>query len=436
MSPATKSMLVVAAGLGLALALGSLATLALVGAELLRPLSAGGVHGWSVRQVSVPFATAFASFLLAMIVGGGVQDRIGPRWPSTTGGVLMGLGMILASMSDRTLAGPGPLPLFMIVGLGLMLGGGAGLTFASVVPPLVKWSAPRHRGLVVGLAVGAFALGPAWLNETAGTFVRQRGVSSVLLAQGIALLAVVVLLSQLLDNPLVGFVPPGSYSDSDGLTEGPVPWTGMPPRRMLVTATFRSLLASGVLLSAASAFLAVVLVLGRPSHLQLGAGLILAVALGGCFGGVGAGFLHDRIGAVGQWPVAAFLATVLAAGAALISMGYSGAAATLVSAGWTGSVVIPWVSTIKCFGTRSAGANFGLVWIGWSLGLLVGSFAAVVLVDARSLPTTAPGANVSAAVALVAVLGTAVLLSARVRPDATRSPADAGRGSPHRRVEG
>ena len=215
MSPATRGVVVVVAGFGITVALGSLYVWVLIAAELLRPLSAGGVHGWTVPQVSLPFAVAAGSFVLAMLVGGFVQDRIGPRWTSTAGGVLIGLGMIVASMAESRLGASSSLPAFMVLGLGLMVGGGAGLTFASVVPPAVKWSVPRRRGLVVGLVLAGIALGPLWLNDAVQAFVRERGFSSVLLMQGIALLALIVALSQVLEDPLPGYVPPGSYAEDE-----------------------------------------------------------------------------------------------------------------------------------------------------------------------------------------------------------------------------
>ncbi len=195
MSPATKGVVVILAGLGLTVALGSLSVWILYGAELLRPLSAGGAFGWTVRQVSVPFAVASGSFVVAMICGGVLQDRLGPRWPSTVGGVLIGLGMILASMfgNEHGVAGSVSLPL--VLGLGLMVGFGAGLTLSSTVPPAVKWSVPSHHGLVVGLVVSGLALGPLWLNETIRVTIRVHGVSWMLLVHGIVLLATIVLLS-------------------------------------------------------------------------------------------------------------------------------------------------------------------------------------------------------------------------------------------------
>ena len=79
MSPATRGAVVVLAGFGITVALGSLCVWVLIAAELLRPLSAGGMHGWTVSQVSLPFAVAAGSLVLAMTRG---RLRAGPHRPS------------------------------------------------------------------------------------------------------------------------------------------------------------------------------------------------------------------------------------------------------------------------------------------------------------------------------------------------------------------
>ena len=426
MNPATKGVVVVLAGLALTFTLGSLFVLIPVAAELLRPLSAGGSFGWSVSQVSVPFAVAAGSFVVAMIGGGAMQDRLGPRWPSTVGGVAVGLGMIVASIARGPLENPGSQSLPMVIGLGLLVGGGAGLTLACTVPPALKWSVPRHQGLVVGVVVSGLALGPLWLNGTVAQLVSFLGASSMLLVHGVVLLAVIVGLSQLLEDPLPGYVPPGSYSDVEGQPFNPVPWPGVPPRRMIKTVTFRSLWASSALLSASSAFLVVVMVLAFTSR-GSGFGAVVTLALGGVFGGLAAGAQQDRAGQVGPWPVVAMLVAALAAGALLLTMGQSAAAAFLVSASCAGGLVLEWVCTTECFGTKSAGSNFGLVFTGGSAGSLLGALGAVLAAGGVLSNLEVTTLTIGVATVFLLALAMAVAFAARVQPPATLFVVNGGR---------
>ncbi len=420
MSPATRGAVVVVAGFGITVALGSLYVWVLIAAELLRPLSAGGVHGWTVPQVSLPFAVAAGSFVLAMLVGGFVQDRIGPRWTSTAGGVLIGLGMIVASMAESRLGASSSLPAFMVLGLGLMVGGGAGLTFASVVPPAVKWSVPRRRGLVVGLVLAGIALGPLWLNDAVQAFVRERGFSSVLLMQGIALLALIVALSQLLEDPLPGYVPPGSYAEDEDPDDGPVPWSGLSSRRMLGTRLYYALWAGCGLLAGAIGLLVVWLLVAFWPTAPGGHALVIGVGLSAGLGCVLAGVLLDRAGHRGMRRVLLSLVVVLASAAALGALGYPAAAAILIAASGGGGVVATWVSVLECFGTRYAGANFGLAFTGWCLGLLLGALVALAPANMVLGGMAGPAERNLMVGVLVMTLGGAAVLFAQVRPSSGR----------------
>ena len=415
MSPTTKGIVVVCAGFCLSLSLGSLFMWFPIAVELLRPLADGGSYGWTVRQVSVPFAVGAASFVLAMIGGGRIQDRLGPRWPATIGGVFIGLGTILASMSSDRLGDPRVLSAFMVLGLGLMVGSGAGLTFSSLIPPAVKWIVKRHNGLAAGVVTAGFAMGPAWVNVRILSIVETYGVSSVLLAQGIVLLAVIVGLSQLLENPLVGYVAPGTYLDAEGPLAGPLPWAGLTPRRTISTLAFRALWTSGAILAATSALLSVRLTVALMQDPPGGALLVAGFALSGSLGGVAAGALHDRFGTLGLSGVFAVVAVTLGLAVLLSALGHIAPAVFFSAASGVGSVVVAWVATMECFGTRNSGGNFGLVFSGWALGMLLGALLAISSVG-RDLGMTGRGsAQIPALIGLALLLVSAVVLATKVR---------------------
>ncbi|MEI7814147.1 MAG: MFS transporter [Coriobacteriia bacterium] len=432
MTPATKGTVVVFAGFVITLSLGSLWIWVSIAAELLRPLSAGGVHGWTVRQVSIPFALAGASFVLAMFIGGRLQDRLGPRWPSTAGGVLIGMGMILASMSPVQIE-PSSIAPFMLLGLGFMVGGGAGFAFASVVPPTVKWSLQRYRGLMVGVLVAGFGLGPAWTAQAVRLFVQERGVSSVLLLQGIVLLAFIVLFSQLLTDPLRGYVPPGSYETPDGPSDALLPWAGLSPSKTFAAPAYRALAVGSGLMAAASSFFMARLLLESAVHPMSGAGVAIGISLVGSAGALIAGTVHDRMAEFGLTAVFSLIAAALAAAAILTWTGHFVAAVLLTAACSLGAVVVTWVSTMECFGTRNAGANYGLVFAGGSLGFLLGALVAVSLAGGASFSSATLDEALFAAILLALVLGTAVVLTTRVRPMAASGTAAGSRSD--RRTE-
>jgi MFS family permease len=230
------------------------------------------------------------------------------------------------------------------------------------------------------------------------------------------LLAVIVALSQLLDDPLVGYVPPGSYSAAEEIQEGPVPWAGLGSRAMLRTSTFGALWVSLGLLSLAAAFSAFLQIVDLGAAAPLLGSFVLAGSIGGCLGGVVAGSLTDRVRRRGMWRAYLAIALSLLVGGVAAGVGWFGGAAFLTAAGGVGVVVVAWVTTIECFGTRYAGTNFGLAFTGWAVGLLLGALAAAVCGEALFKASPASSATFAVAVAYAALLCSGVLVSARLRP--------------------
>ena len=85
-----KGWLVTFSGTGINLALGVLYTWSVIKAAI--PVE----WGWTAAQKSDPYAIACFVFAIAMIPAGRLQDKIGPRWVATIGGVAVALGCIIA----------------------------------------------------------------------------------------------------------------------------------------------------------------------------------------------------------------------------------------------------------------------------------------------------------------------------------------------------
>ena len=85
------------AGVGINLALGILYTWSVISEGVPEE------WGWTQADKSWPYAVACLVFCLVMVPAGRMQDVMGPRVVATIGGILVGLGMILASFSDTSL---------------------------------------------------------------------------------------------------------------------------------------------------------------------------------------------------------------------------------------------------------------------------------------------------------------------------------------------
>jgi OFA family oxalate/formate antiporter-like MFS transporter len=188
----------------------------------------GAIYAWSVfrkpleaelgispTQASLPFSIVLIFFALATILGGRLQDKLGPRIVAILGGVLLAIGMLLASASrDITM---------LVLSYGVVSGIGIGFAYVCPISAGVKWF-PDKRGLITGLAVAGFGAGGFFIAPLAAGFISgtpykllgaslfglpQLGIFKTFLALGIAYLVLIVLGGLILRNPPAGYVPQG-----------------------------------------------------------------------------------------------------------------------------------------------------------------------------------------------------------------------------------
>jgi OFA family oxalate/formate antiporter-like MFS transporter len=176
-------------------------------------LALGAVYGWSVFlkpvmslfNVSKPEANlTFTITLVALGItagfGGYLMSRFGPRIIATAGGVLYGVGVILATFS----------PNLFILYLTYGVIGGIGLGLGYIVPlaMLIKWF-PDRRGFITGLSVAGFGLGAFVTGPIATELIKDVGVRQTFLILGIAYLIIVVGAAQFYRVAPEGYAPPG-----------------------------------------------------------------------------------------------------------------------------------------------------------------------------------------------------------------------------------
>ena len=109
-------------------------------------------YGWTKSQTIAPYRYSLLVFAAGMIIGGFWQDRKGPKIVAMAGGALLGLGWLLASFIGNTPEG-------LILSYGCVAGLGVGFAYVTPIAMCVKWF-PDKRGMIVGLAVMGFGVGP------------------------------------------------------------------------------------------------------------------------------------------------------------------------------------------------------------------------------------------------------------------------------------
>jgi len=178
-------------------------------------------QSWTETQVTLPAQIVLAAFALAVIFGGRFQDRFGPRIVATFGGIILGVGMVLARYTERF--SPPAALVWLIVTYAVLGGIGIGAAYVCPIATCVKWF-PDKRGLITGLAVAGFGAGAFFFAPLAKAFISggyyqllganlfslpRLGVFHTFLALGLIFLIAIVLGAQLLRNPPPGYKPAG-----------------------------------------------------------------------------------------------------------------------------------------------------------------------------------------------------------------------------------
>jgi len=161
-----------------------------------------GVLGQTVTagEVLMPFSVFLAFFAITMPVAGRLIDGWGPRNVTIIGGVLTGLGWLLASMATSVQM------LYLVYGV---IGGiGVGIAYGVPVAVATRWF-PDRRGLAVGLTVLGFGFSAFVTANIAGLLIAAMGVMGTFRVFGIAFVLLTILFALPLSFPPPGWQPRG-----------------------------------------------------------------------------------------------------------------------------------------------------------------------------------------------------------------------------------
>jgi len=181
-------------------------------------------YGWTNTEAVITFSLAIG-FLGATAAWGGVKLRkYGPRKLAVTGGVLFGLGFLVAGAA-LLLSGPMeegvartagvfghklPSLLLMYLGYGVIGGVGLGLGYVTPVATVAKWF-PDRKGLVTGMVVMGFGFGAVLMSlvlQPVVSWLVGGNYGYMFLIFGGLFIVAAPLVASVLRNPPDGWLPP------------------------------------------------------------------------------------------------------------------------------------------------------------------------------------------------------------------------------------
>lgn len=124
----------------------------------------GTVYSWSIfrkplessmnltsTESSLPFMTFLAFYSFLMPLGGKLITKFSPRMVLLFGGILVGLGWILASLSNNIS--------LLVLSYGVVAGSGVGICYGVPISVVSKWF-PDKQGLALGILLSGFGMSP------------------------------------------------------------------------------------------------------------------------------------------------------------------------------------------------------------------------------------------------------------------------------------
>jgi MFS transporter, OFA family, oxalate/formate antiporter len=335
--------------------------------------------GWTYltdAQATWAYAVCGMIFALVMIPGGRIQDRYGPRFGATLGGLFLAAGCILAGLMKTYLG--------LLLGFGILGGMGMGFGYAAATPAAVKWFGPHQRGLVVGLVVGGYGGAAIYISPLAKSLIATYGLSGSFIGLGILFAMVVILAARFLVLPQEGYVVPAPLTaEADGSKLTAVNWSAPD---MLRTWQFYGL----VFLFIGSAQSGLLVIANATPMLNATAGTIAFFAANAwilsSFGGlvnatgrIGTGHYSDRIGRANAYLVNGLISatclflmpTIMASGNVQLLFLAVGVAYWQ----YGGGLALMPAFTADFFGPKNLGFNYGLVFIGWGIAFFVPQMA-------------------------------------------------------------
>ncbi|MGH9662469.1 MAG: L-lactate MFS transporter [Bryobacteraceae bacterium] len=372
-------------------------------------------YGWSKAQTIAPYRYSLLVFAVGMIVAGFWQDRKGPRIVASAGGFLLGTGCLLAAFIGDTPGG-------LVAAYGCVAGLGVGFAYVTPIATCVKWF-PDRRGLIVGLAVMGFGVGPLVFGPLLQALIGSdpSRLRETLPRTFLALAAIsyigVIGAAQVYRVPPAGWRPPGWNPPAAAAARDAIA-----PRRMLATWQFWVLwllyfLGTSVGLTAIGEATPLIQEMAR-SGAALSAGVALGVmAVFNGLGRLGWGGVSDRIG---RRPT--LLAMCAVSAAACLLLRGSGqfwvllAGLCLAAFSYGGYLALMPSMTADYFGARHVGANYGLLFTAWGLcGFLVPGYFAGIMDQARAAGDLASGYN-QVCLTLAGIALASALVALALRP--------------------
>ena len=323
--------------------------------------------GWQLNSVAITFSITSFALAISTLFAGKLQDRWGIRRLIATAGIVLGAGLIISSQVSA---------LWMLyIMAGVVVGFADGTAYITSLSNIIKWF-PEKKGLISGISVGAYGTGSLLFKYINGSLIQNVGVSHTFLYWGIIVMIMVVGGSFLVreakvTNQAVSVqgIQTKDYTVKEMLKTKEV---------YLLFVMFFTACMSGLYLIGIVKDIGVSL---AGLDVATAANAVALVAIFNTVGRIILGALSDK---VGRLKVVAGALLVTAAAVSVLSFvhlnyGLFFACVAGIAFCFGGNITIFPAIVADFFGLKNQSKNYGIVYQGFGIGALSGSFIAAAL---------------------------------------------------------
>jgi OFA family oxalate/formate antiporter-like MFS transporter len=323
--------------------------------------------GWKLSAVAITFSITSFALAISTLFAGKLQDKWGIRRLVGVAGIVLGAGLMLTSQITS---------LGMLYALaGVVVGFADGTAYITSLSNMIKWF-PEKKGLISGVSVGAYGTGSLVFKYINGALIQNAGVTHAFLYWGIIVLAMVLGGSFLLREAKV--------------TESQTAVTGTMTKDYSVKEMLKTKEAYLLFVMFFTACMSGLYLIGIVKDIGVSlaklnvvtaANAVALVAIFNTIGRIILGTLSDK---VGRLKVVAGALLVTAAAVSVLSFvqlnyGLFFACVASIAFCFGGNITIFPAIVADFFGLKNQSKNYGIIYQGFGIGALSGSFIAAAL---------------------------------------------------------
>ena len=323
---------------------------------------------WELSSVAITFSITSFSLAFATLFAGKLQEKWGIRKLIALSGFILGLGLILTSQVSTLLM------LYLLAGV--IVGFADGTAYITSLSNLIKWF-PNRKGLISGVSVSAYGLGSLVFKYINATLIDTVGISQTFFYWGIIVMIMVVGGSLLLREAIVVETPINAEN-----AENKRDYT---VKEMLATKEvyflfimFFTACMSGLYLISIVKDIGVQL---AGLNVAVAANAVAMIAIFNTVGRLILGSLSDKVSRLKVIASTFFITAIAVLTLSFVQLNYGVffICVAAIAFCFGGNITVFPAIVGDFFGLKNHSKNYGIVYQGFGLGALAGSFIAAFL---------------------------------------------------------